>query len=51
MPQMAPLNWLILFLFFTLIFFIYNSLNYYIFNYNIKKSDTKKNKLNYNWKW
>nr|AFU50272.1 ATP synthase F0 subunit 8 [Stenurella nigra]ARH54666.1 ATP synthase F0 subunit 8 [Stenurella nigra] len=51
MPQMAPLNWLMLFIFFTLIFFLYNSLNYYIFNYKINLKSQKKNKISFYWKW
>nr|ARH53782.1 ATP synthase F0 subunit 8 [Cortodera humeralis] len=51
MPQMAPLNWLVLFIFFSMIFLIFNSLNYFSFNYNIKSKISQKNKLIYNWKW
>nr|ASM41799.1 ATP synthase F0 subunit 8 [Stictoleptura succedanea] len=51
MPQMAPLNWLMLFIFFILIFFIFNSLNYFIFNYNIKNKIKMKKFLILNWKW
>nr|AML25909.1 ATP synthase F0 subunit 8 [Staphylinidae sp. BMNH 1274216] len=52
MPQMAPLNWLTLFIYFTMIFLLFNSLNYFSFMYanNLKIKITKKiNKLN--WKW
>nr|QWB85797.1 ATP synthase F0 subunit 8 [Arhopalus rusticus] len=51
MPQMAPLNWLFLFFMFFTIFFMFNSLNYFMFKYNIKKSSTIKKLLHYNWKW
>nr|YP_010238876.1 ATP synthase F0 subunit 8 [Anoplophora horsfieldi]QTE20925.1 ATP synthase F0 subunit 8 [Anoplophora horsfieldi]QTV20877.1 ATP synthase F0 subunit 8 [Anoplophora horsfieldi] len=51
MPQMAPLNWLMLFMFFLFIFFTFNILNFYSFNYNIKFSKKMKSILNYNWKW
>nr|YP_009860224.1 ATP synthase subunit 8 [Neoplocaederus obesus]QKW88541.1 ATP synthase subunit 8 [Neoplocaederus obesus] len=51
MPQMAPLNWLVLFLFFTLVFIIFNTINYYSFLYSIKKESSKKTELKYNWKW
>nr|AYW52145.1 ATP synthase F0 subunit 8 [Lamiinae sp. 2 ACP-2013] len=51
MPQMAPLNWLSLFLLFLLIFMIFNIMNYYIFFYNMKTFKKIKAKLNYNWKW
>nr|AFP16935.1 ATP synthase F0 subunit 8 [Boros schneideri]ARH54870.1 ATP synthase F0 subunit 8 [Boros schneideri] len=51
MPQMAPLNWLTLMIYFMIILFLFNSLNYYSFMY-IKKTfykSTKKTSLN--WKW
>nr|YP_009995913.1 ATP synthase F0 subunit 8 [Spondylis buprestoides]QNQ64864.1 ATP synthase F0 subunit 8 [Spondylis buprestoides] len=51
MPQMAPLNWLNLFFWFLIIFLMFNSINYFMIYYNIKKSKITKNKLNYNWKW
>nr|ALO71051.1 ATP synthase F0 subunit 8 [Pselaphinae sp. 6 EF-2015] len=51
MPQMAPLFWLILFIFFTLIFFMVNLYNYYL----MKKYPNKIlliPSLNKNyWKW
>nr|AXS66103.1 ATP synthase F0 subunit 8 [Cucujoidea sp. 46 KM-2017] len=51
MPQMAPLSWLILFIYFTLIFILYNILNYYLFLYQPKKITLKKNNLSIHWKW
>nr|QVM79221.1 ATP synthase F0 subunit 8 [Dorcasomus pinheyi] len=51
MPQMAPLNWLSLFLFFILIFLMFNTMNYYMFMYKIKEKLPSKMKLLYNWKW
>nr|YP_009627347.1 ATP synthase F0 subunit 8 [Aristobia reticulator]QCC70797.1 ATP synthase subunit 8 [Aristobia reticulator] len=51
MPQMAPISWLILYLFFFMIFIIFNIINYYSLNYNIKSSKNTKSSLNYNWKW
>nr|AII02489.1 ATP synthase F0 subunit 8 [Noctua pronuba] len=53
MPQMMPINWLISFFFFLLIYLIFNIMNYYIFN---KKISNKNNNLmiklkNFNWKW
>nr|AXS65723.1 ATP synthase F0 subunit 8 [Cucujoidea sp. 23 KM-2017] len=51
MPQMAPLNWLSLFIFFTVIFLIVNSLNYFMFLYTIKNNNFKKNSPKLNWKW
>nr|UFZ13935.1 ATP synthase F0 subunit 8 [Puri aleca] len=52
MPQMSPLNWLMLFLFFSMIFFIFNMMNYFITIYSTpsnKKTNFKSNSLN--WKW
>nr|AND96619.1 ATP synthase F0 subunit 8 [Euoniticellus intermedius] len=51
MPQMAPINWLMLLIYFSLIFMIFNSLNYYAFNYLIKKQSFFKKKNILNWKW
>uniref|UniRef100_UPI0030022DBF ATP synthase F0 subunit 8 n=1 Tax=Chilo infuscatellus TaxID=236790 RepID=UPI0030022DBF len=54
MPQMMPINWIILFLFFITIFIIFNIMNYYIFinkNNNIKNNIinnmTQKNYINW----
>nr|AML26028.1 ATP synthase F0 subunit 8 [Staphylinidae sp. BMNH 1274245] len=51
MPQMAPLNWLFLFLMFTTTFLIFNSMNYFSIMYmtKIKKSSSLKKTIN--WKW
>nr|ALO70600.1 ATP synthase F0 subunit 8 [Gyrohypnus fracticornis] len=52
MPQMAPMNWLILFINFSIVFLMFNSMNYFSFKYPLKKyckqilSQTKLN-----WKW
>nr|AXS66409.1 ATP synthase F0 subunit 8 [Chrysomeloidea sp. 2 KM-2017] len=51
MPQMAPLNWLILFLFFSLVFIVFNTVNYYSFLYSTKSEKSKKKILKLNWKW
>nr|YP_010443339.1 ATP synthase F0 subunit 8 [Sophrops subrugatus]YP_010936641.1 ATP synthase F0 subunit 8 [Sophrops peronosporus]UTE83867.1 ATP synthase F0 subunit 8 [Sophrops subrugatus]WKW91610.1 ATP synthase F0 subunit 8 [Sophrops peronosporus] len=51
MPQMAPLNWLALFISFCLIFLLFNSMNYFCFNYPIKTEQVKKTKTLINWKW
>nr|YP_010309785.1 ATP synthase F0 subunit 8 [Megetra punctata]UMR54902.1 ATP synthase F0 subunit 8 [Megetra punctata] len=51
MPQMAPLNWLSLLIFFIVIFMLLNSLNFYSFLYTNKNTLVQsKNKLNLNWK-
>nr|YP_009729772.1 ATP synthase F0 subunit 8 [Copris tripartitus]QHW07551.1 ATP synthase F0 subunit 8 [Copris tripartitus] len=51
MPQMAPLSWLSLFIMFCLTFMIFNSLNFYSFNYPIKIKFIKKMSSKINWKW
>nr|YP_009539763.1 ATP synthase F0 subunit 8 [Apostictopterus fuliginosus]AYP72701.1 ATP synthase F0 subunit 8 [Apostictopterus fuliginosus]WGM81120.1 ATP synthase F0 subunit 8 [Pseudocoladenia dea]WGM81133.1 ATP synthase F0 subunit 8 [Pseudocoladenia fabia] len=52
MPQMMPINWIISFIMFIMIFIMFNILNYFIFNKMIfskkKKINFKKNIL---WKW
>nr|WIL96419.1 ATP synthase F0 subunit 8 [Pseudomiza obliquaria] len=54
MPQMMPINWILSFILFIMIFLIFNVMNYYIMNnqnFN-KKIINKSNKLNnLNWKW
>nr|WRO45016.1 ATP synthase F0 subunit 8 [Cantharis brunneipennis] len=53
MPQMAPLSWLNLFVYFIIVFMIYNSLNYFYFNKpSIDQSQKNfKNKIKTTWKW
>nr|YP_010290272.1 ATP synthase F0 subunit 8 [Holocerina smilax]ULO26104.1 ATP synthase F0 subunit 8 [Holocerina smilax] len=53
MPQMMPINWVFLFILFILIFFIFNMMNYYIFNFSISDSKKKLNMKikNFIWKW
>nr|QWL15069.1 ATP synthase F0 subunit 8 [Epuraea sp.] len=51
MPQMAPLNWLTLFIYFVMIFFIHNVLNYFSFMYKIKSFESNKSLINLFWKW
>nr|QNE86018.1 ATP synthase F0 subunit 8 [Silo nigricornis] len=47
MPQMMPLNWLMLFIMFNLIFMIFMIMNYYnfkfIYNNNMKIKTNQKN--------
>nr|YP_009128137.1 ATP synthase F0 subunit 8 [Lemyra melli]AJO26420.1 ATP synthase F0 subunit 8 [Lemyra melli] len=53
MPQMMPINWLMSFFFFLLIYLIFNIMNYYIFN-NLNNKNNKKINIknkNLNWKW
>nr|AXS66033.1 ATP synthase F0 subunit 8 [Languriidae sp. KM-2017] len=51
MPQMAPMNWLMLFIYFLMIFLMVNTLNYFNFFYTVKKFSFSKNKISYSWKW
>uniref|UniRef100_A0A6H0N4E8 ATP synthase complex subunit 8 n=1 Tax=Brephilydia jejuna TaxID=2546586 RepID=A0A6H0N4E8_9CUCU len=51
MPQMAPLNWLILAIVFTLVFLVFNIINYFSFNYETKSLKTSKEKVISSWKW
>nr|ARH53717.1 ATP synthase F0 subunit 8 [Anthobium melanocephalum] len=51
MPQMAPMNWLTLFIMFTMIFLLFNSLNYFSFKYNTKDNNLNKKTFKLNWKW
>nr|AFQ62111.1 ATP synthase F0 subunit 8 [Micrambina sp. MIC01] len=52
MPQMAPLSWLTLFFYFSMIFFMFNASNYFMFSYNIKTSQSKKSETKLmTWQW
>nr|UPX88580.1 ATP synthase F0 subunit 8 [Panorpa communis] len=53
MPQMAPINWLSLFIMFSIILLLFNVMNFY--SYLPKSPDSKKinkiSSLSLNWKW
>nr|WMQ76593.1 ATP synthase F0 subunit 8 [Hydora sp.] len=51
MPQMAPMNWVSLFIMFIIIFLMFNSMNYFMFIYENKSYSIKTNKYFLNWKW
>nr|YP_010895317.1 ATP synthase F0 subunit 8 [Victoriana melanorrhina]WJW73908.1 ATP synthase F0 subunit 8 [Victoriana melanorrhina] len=54
MPQMAPISWLSLFMFFSMIFILFNMMNYFIYIPMTHKSNKNLNKINsnsMNWKW
>nr|YP_009995353.1 ATP synthase F0 subunit 8 [Ochthebius glaber]QNP09769.1 ATP synthase F0 subunit 8 [Ochthebius glaber] len=52
MPQMAPMNWLVLFIMFSIIFLMFNSMNYFSFKYTpINKTMLNTNKFKLTWKW
>nr|YP_009001910.1 ATP synthase F0 subunit 8 [Neochauliodes bowringi]AFB20492.1 ATP synthase F0 subunit 8 [Neochauliodes bowringi] len=52
MPQMAPLNWLILFIFFIMLFILFNIMNYFLIlpKSNLHSSYNMKN-YSLTWKW
>nr|AYE84585.1 ATP synthase F0 subunit 8 [Encarsia obtusiclava] len=49
-PQMSPLLWLILYIYFILLFVFINILIYYFF-FNFKKNNLKKSLFLINLKW
>nr|YP_010586046.1 ATP synthase F0 subunit 8 [Apsilochorema hwangi]UZZ43782.1 ATP synthase F0 subunit 8 [Apsilochorema hwangi] len=53
MPQMMPINWIMLFIYFIILYIIFNSMNYYNFFYKINKSlNIHHKKISmFNWKW
>nr|YP_010392981.1 ATP synthase F0 subunit 8 [Tipula aestiva]UPX88782.1 ATP synthase F0 subunit 8 [Tipula aestiva] len=53
MPQMAPINWLLLFIIFSITLIIFNILNYFSFLPNNPNLFQPKKKMNtsLNWKW
>nr|ADO60467.1 ATP synthase F0 subunit 8 [Anthrenus sp. BMNH 840208] len=51
MPQMAPMNWLSLFLSFSFLFMMTNSLNFFSSIKLPLKTMSKKGNLKLNWKW
>nr|YP_009484277.1 ATP synthase F0 subunit 8 [Paratoxodera polyacantha]AVQ55073.1 ATP synthase F0 subunit 8 [Paratoxodera polyacantha] len=52
MPQMMPLNWLMLFLLFTMLFLLVNMFTYYIIQIKSAfKSSQKTIFKTLNWKW
>nr|YP_009442874.1 ATP synthase F0 subunit 8 [Typhlatya miravetensis]SCN12522.1 ATP synthase F0 subunit 8 [Typhlatya miravetensis] len=52
MPQMAPLLWLNLFIFFSFSFMLFFILNYFLTPYSKKKQTSKtKEAKKLNWKW
>nr|ALO71116.1 ATP synthase F0 subunit 8 [Pselaphinae sp. 10 EF-2015] len=51
MPQMSPLNWIFLYMFFSMIFIMFNIMNYYYLNYKPKYINNLNKKNSKNWKW
>nr|UGN61631.1 ATP synthase F0 subunit 8 [Cryptocercus banshanmenensis] len=52
MPQMMPMSWTILFMFFSMTFMLFNFMNYFMYNPTKKKLLQKKMKIEEKiWKW
>nr|AVE15751.1 ATP synthase F0 subunit 8 [Hierodulella sp. JZ-2017] len=52
MPQMMPLNWLMLFSFFSILLILFNVMNYYTsFNSNSSRPYMKMMTKTLTWKW
>nr|WKU84031.1 ATP synthase F0 subunit 8 [Ocyptamus dimidiatus] len=52
MPQMAPISWLFLFLLFSIIFILFNMMNYFIYiPMTFKSKNLKISSFSMNWKW
>nr|YP_003162723.1 ATP synthase F0 subunit 8 [Neopanorpa pulchra]ACH87048.1 ATP synthase F0 subunit 8 [Neopanorpa pulchra]AFU51391.1 ATP synthase F0 subunit 8 [Neopanorpa pulchra] len=53
MPQMAPINWLSLFIMFSIILLLFNMMNYYSFTPKLPNSKETSNISfkSLNWKW
>nr|YP_010988565.1 ATP synthase F0 subunit 8 [Medeopteryx maehongsonensis]WOR80709.1 ATP synthase F0 subunit 8 [Medeopteryx maehongsonensis] len=51
MPQMAPLSWLNLFIYFITIFMLFNVMNYFSLIYNNNNNMKNNEKKTITWKW
>nr|YP_009117991.1 ATP synthase F0 subunit 8 [Brachythemis contaminata]AJE75779.1 ATP synthase F0 subunit 8 [Brachythemis contaminata] len=52
MPQMAPMSWIMLFIFFSLMLITFNVMNYYLYTPHIKNMyDVSKTKKKMSWMW
>nr|SSW94035.1 ATP synthase F0 subunit 8 [Meandrusa sciron aribbas] len=53
MPQMMPINWILSFFMFIMIFILFNMMNYYIFSLKNKyiNISNKNFKKKIHWKW
>nr|AOY39115.1 ATP synthase F0 subunit 8 [Chelonarium sp. BMNH 840450] len=51
MPQMAPMNWMTLIIFFSIIFMMFNSMNFFMNKSNSIKENKPIKKIKINWKW
>nr|YP_010626028.1 ATP synthase F0 subunit 8 [Inocellia cheni]WBK02787.1 ATP synthase F0 subunit 8 [Inocellia cheni] len=52
MPQMAPMNWLILYIIFIMLYLLFMTKNYYLLKINFKAMNIKNLPIYKNsWKW
>nr|APX40775.1 ATP synthase F0 subunit 8 [Cryptocephalus lividimanus] len=51
MPQMAPLNWLTLFILFSIYVMVFSSMNYFFFLKTPSKKSFKPKLTSQNWVW
>nr|AOY39737.1 ATP synthase F0 subunit 8 [Scolytinae sp. BMNH 1043123] len=51
MPQMGPLQWTSMYMYFSLLFITTILINYYMFSYNSYSKNIKQIKIETNWKW
>nr|YP_010554831.1 ATP synthase F0 subunit 8 [Sternochetus olivieri]UYP50716.1 ATP synthase F0 subunit 8 [Sternochetus olivieri] len=51
MPQMAPMNWILLYIYFFMILIFITIFNYYMFLYKPKFKMIKSSRNITNWKW
>nr|YP_010626015.1 ATP synthase F0 subunit 8 [Inocellia elegans]WBK02774.1 ATP synthase F0 subunit 8 [Inocellia elegans] len=52
MPQMAPMNWLILYIIFIMLYLLFMTKNYYLLKINFKSMNIKNLPTYKNfWKW
>nr|YP_010626132.1 ATP synthase F0 subunit 8 [Inocellia hainanica]WBK02956.1 ATP synthase F0 subunit 8 [Inocellia hainanica] len=52
MPQMAPMNWLILYIMFIMLYLLFMTKNYYLIKINFKSMNLKNlNTYKNFWKW
>nr|ARH54770.1 ATP synthase F0 subunit 8 [Trigonopterus sp. 7 AH-2016] len=51
MPQMAPMNWTLLYIFIIFLFFLSLILSFFLFYYTPKSFKPRLYKQPYNWKW
>nr|YP_010960287.1 ATP synthase F0 subunit 8 [Rhynchophorus phoenicis]WNH29320.1 ATP synthase F0 subunit 8 [Rhynchophorus phoenicis] len=51
MPQMAPLNWTMMYMYFIILFLFFSILNFYLFTYKPSFFEKSNKKINNSWKW